>query len=70
MKDDWILISEKEPDTANHVLVTYKWGEDDYEVSEIDYGMVKYLASTNSYCQNLIDHVIAWRYMPKPYKEK
>lgn len=70
MIDNWIPISEKEPDTADHILVTYKWEEDDYEASEIDYGVAKYCASTNSHCRNLIDHIIAWRYMPKPYKEK
>ena len=68
---DWIPINEHEPKTADHVLVTYKWGEDDYEVSELDYGVVKNLASTNdNYCRHLINHIIAWRYMPKPYKER
>ena len=69
LQADWIPITELEPNTSNHVLVTYKWGEDDYEVSELDYWVTKYEAENgNAQCKRLIDHVIAWRYMLAPYR--
>lgn len=65
----WIPITKAEPNTSDHVLVTYNWGNDDYEVSELDYWITKYEAENgNAQCKRLIDHVIAWRHMPKPYK--
>ena len=67
-QSQWIPIS-KEPDTANHVLVTAKWKEDDYEVFEIDYWVEKYEAEHgNERCKNIIEHITAWRYMPEPWK--
>lgn len=69
LQDDWISITEAEPNTPAHVLVTYKWGNDDYEVSELDYWITKYEAENgNAQCKMFIDHVIAWRYMLAPYK--
>lgn len=38
---DWISIKEREPG-AQHVLVTLDWGDGDYEVTEVDYGMLKH----------------------------
>ena len=70
-KVDWIPITTSEPTTTNHVLVTYKWDEDDYETSELDYWVTKQEAEEgNKQCQMFIDHVIAWSFMPQPYKEK
>ena len=75
----WIPISLQEPFVADHVLVTLKWGEDDYEVCECDYGVTKYCAECTD--ENLVrkedakksrdflDHIIAWRFMPEPYEE-
>lgn len=69
-KNEWIPITTSEPTTSNHVLVTYKWDEDDYETSELDYWVTKCAAEEgNKQCQMFIDHVIAWSFMPKPYKE-
>lgn len=71
----WIPITEKEPDTADHILVTCKWDEDDYEVCELDYGVTKHYANNGNdeesvkWCKRMIEHVIAWMYMPGPYKE-
>jgi len=62
----WIPITEREPDTAEHVLVTIKWAEDDFEVCEIDYGVMKH--AEGPYAENIIKHVIAWRPLPEPYK--
>ena len=69
-KNDWIPITTSEPTTSDHVLVTYKWDEDDYETSELDYWVTKQEAEEgNKQCQMFIDHVIAWSFMPQPYKE-
>lgn len=71
---EWIPITTSEPTTSNHVLVTYNWGDDDYddyEVSELDYWVTKCEAEEgNKQCQMFIDHVIAWAFLPQPYKEK
>ena len=59
--DRWIPITEQAPPEGNHILVTLKWKEDDYEVCELDYGMDKHEGG------RLASKVIAWMYMPKPY---
>lgn len=71
--DGWIPIEEREPDTADHVLVTARWDDLDYEVFELDYGVTKALANRQGYiqqdfCKNLIEHIIAWHHKPEPYK--
>lgn len=68
---EWIPIATSEPTTSDHVLVTYKWDEDDYETSELDYWVTKCAAEEgNKQCQMFIDHVIAWSFMPQPYQER
>lgn len=62
-RGDWIPITEAEPPLGMHVLVTYKHGEDDYETSELDYGMSK---AQNTWHWR---RVIAWQPMPEPYEE-
>lgn len=67
---EWIPITTSEPTTAHPVLVTYKWGDDydDYEVRDLDYWVAKSAAEEgNKQCQMLIDHVIAWSFLPQPY---
>lgn len=71
-QSQWIPIS-KEPDTASHVLVTAKWGEDDYEVFETDYWVVKHGANDPTWkyqAENKreLDHITAWQHMPEPWK--
>lgn len=72
-KVEWIPITTSKPTTSNHVLVTYDWGDDDYddyEVSELDYWVTKCAAEEgNKQCQMFIDHVIAWAFLPQPYKK-
>ena len=63
----WIPITEREPDTAEHVLVTVKWADDDLEVCEIDYGVIK--AEPTPSGEIMLKHIIAWQPMPKPYEE-
>lgn len=70
---EWIPITTSEPTTAHPVLVTYKWGDDydDYEVRDLDYWVAKSAAEEgNKQCQMFIDHVIAWSFLPQPYKER
>lgn len=70
LTNEWTPITVSEPNTSDHVLVTYKWCDDDYETSELDYWVTKHEAENgNEKCKRLIDHVIAWRRMPGPYKE-
>lgn len=65
----WNPITESEPNTTDHVLVTYKWDDDDYETSELDYWVNKYEAEHgNEKCQFFHNHIIAWRLKPKPYR--
>ena len=67
---EWVSITEHEPDTSDHVLVTIKWPEGEPEVCELDYGVEKYCAERgNKVCKEIISNVIAWAYMPKPYTE-
>lgn len=67
--DKWIPITESEPNTSDHVLVTYKWGDDDYETSELDYWVNKYEAEHgNERCKFFHDHIIAWQLKPMPYR--
>ena len=67
--DKWIPITEAEPNTADHVLVTYKWDDDDYETSELDYWVNKYEAEHgNERCKFFHDHIIAWQLKPMPYR--
>lgn len=69
LTNEWTPITVSEPNTSNHVLVTYKWDEDDYETSELDYWVTKHEAENgNEKCKRLIDHVIAWQSLPTPYK--
>lgn len=69
LTNEWTPITVSEPNTSDHVLVTYKWDEDDYETSEIDYWVTKYESEKgNEKCKWLIDHVIAWQSLPTPYK--
>lgn len=66
----WIPITESEPNTSDHVLVTYKWDDDDYETSELDYWVNKYEAEHgNERCKFFHDHIIAWQLKPMPYKD-
>lgn len=68
---EWIPITEREPDTADHVLVTLKWKDNDYEVVEMDYGTAKYAAERLNLRRAKIEinAIVAWMPLPQPYKE-
>ena len=64
----WIPIGFKVP-PASHVLVTLQHSKDDLEVIELDYwAQKKYETATGK--ETMIQKVIAWMPMPKPYKEE
>ena len=73
-RDGWIPATEQEP-PEDHVLVTLKHSNDDYEVTEIDYGVGKALMDAKhtkimrKHAADLICKIIAWMPMPGPYKE-
>lgn len=69
VKDEWMPIKEHNVDTLDHVLVTVKWSEDDYEVLELDYYMTAFEAARGSkWSQNIMNHITAWKHMPEPYR--
>ena len=53
---DWIPIEKEKPRGAEHVLVTLRWDEDDYEVTVACGG-------------RFAKYVTAWMPLPEPYKE-
>ena len=73
-RDGWIPATEQEP-PEDHVLVTLKHSDDDYEVTELDYGVgkamrdEKYTKIMREHAADLISKIIAWMPMPEPYKE-
>lgn len=62
-QERWIPIEEQEPPGADHVLVTLKWSNDDYEVCEFCYGSAK------AGGHHAVPKVIAWMPLPKPYRK-
>lgn len=74
-QDGWIPATEQEP-PEDHVLVTLKHSEDDYEVTEIDYGILKHEIREHLTYEDFIwakeiqKRIIAWMPMPEPYKEE
>ena len=68
----WYPYPENKPVTSKHILVTLKNSEDDNdnEVCEIDYGVAKIEAKEgNEYWKDILNHMVAWCFMPKPYQE-
>ena len=59
----WTPISTAEPPGGIHVLATIQWEDDDLEVTELDYGLLKATRWPH------LDKVIAWAPLPEPYKE-
>lgn len=66
---DWIEINEDRsnlPEICSEVLVTYKHGEITTELSLFGEDGVFYDINGNN---NWDNRVIAWMYMPKPFKK-
>ena len=69
----WYPYPENKPVTSEHILVTLKNSKNnnDNEVCEIDYGVAKIEAEEgNIYWKNILNHIVAWCFMPEPYKGK
>lgn len=73
-RDGWIPVTEQEP-PEDHVLLTLKHSDDDYEVTELDYGVGKAMMDEKhpkimrEHAASVISKIIAWMPMPEPYKE-
>lgn len=63
-ESEWTLISEQEPTTASHVLVSTTDGV----VCEVDYAVMKHDAFENTLIQIFLESIVAWMPLPKPYK--
>jgi len=69
----WIPLSEKRPDTGEHILVTVKWSDNDYEVMEEDWGVLECEVKNGSATEVsrlIYEKAIAWMPMPRAYREK
>lgn len=69
----WIPLSKKWPATGEHILITVKWSDDDYEVMEEDWGVLECEVKNGSATETsraIYGNTIAWMPMPKAYKEK
>lgn len=73
-REGWIPVTEQEP-PEDHVLVTLKHSDDDYEVTELDYGVGKAMMNEKhtkimrEHAADVISKIIAWMPIPEPYKE-
>ena len=65
-QSEWTLVSEQEPTTASHVLVSTV----DDVVCEADYGVIRHDAPMNTLAKEFLESIVAWRPMPEPYKEE
>ena len=68
-EQQWMPYPDTEPPT-DHVLVTCKWSDYDYEVFELDYGVAEYAAKerNDKHSADILEHMIAWMLKPEPYK--
>lgn len=60
---EWIRVEDQKPPEGPHCLVVLKWSDDDYEVTELDYGVD--LALGGRYAKR----VTHWMPMPELPKE-
>lgn len=66
----WIPIDKQKP-IADHVLLTVKWDEDDYEVIVEDWGVGEYEIAEGMalpLVQSIHKHAVAWMPMPEPWR--
>lgn len=68
-KTRWIPINKKKPN-GDHVLLTVKWDEDDYEVLVEDWGIGEWEIAAGvatPLVQSIHHRAVAWMPMPKPW---
>ena len=63
--EGWTPISD-EPKTAAHILVS----TDTRSVFELDYAVTKHDAKVNPIAKQIIDSIVGWMPMPKPYEPR
>ena len=76
----WIPITEQEPNTGEHILITVLWEkgvdtayDDDYEVMEEDWVVGEYeirKGTATPLVKRIHERTIAWMKMPEPYRRK
>lgn len=67
---DWHDIKKEPAPEGRHILVTLDHGGGDLEVTEIDYGVCRYMAEHEHVeeCAQLLRDVVAWMELPGPWK--
>lgn len=73
VKYNWHDAKKEQPPEGRHILVTLDNGGGDLEVTEIDYGICKYIAETDSMsneCAELIEKIVAWMDLPEPWRKE
>lgn len=67
MELQWIPVKERLPENDKPVLVTLKWGEDNYEITTGEYW--KDGKGEDEGWGSFNDYVIAWMPLPDAYRE-
>jgi hypothetical protein len=72
VKYNWHDAKKEQPPEGRHILVTLDNGGGDLEVTEIDFGVVKYLALEEGYSDSmeLIEKIVAWMDLPEPWRKE
>ena len=69
----WIPLSKKKPNTGEHILITVKWSDNDYEVMEEDWGVLECEVNDGSATEVsrlIYEKTIAWMPMPMAYRQE
>ena len=72
VKYNWHDAKKEQPPEGRHILVTLDNGGGDLEVTEIDFGVVKYLALKEGYSDSMevIEKIVAWMDLPEPWRKE
>lgn len=71
MPQPWVSIKTVKPKTGAHVLIVVKWDDDDYEVMEEDWGILKHMVEKDICTplqKQIYEQTVAWMPVPE-YKE-
>lgn len=66
--NNWIKVSDEVPNNSRQVLITYKWDENDYEVSLGEFWDID-INDENYGFGKFHKNVIAWMEKPEPFME-
>ena len=69
---NWHDIKKEPAPEGRHILVTLDNGGGDLEVTEIDYGVVRYLAEEENLSESaaLMNKIVAWIDLPDPWRNE